>query len=163
MVEDETELLSGVAHGISTIGTRCGAVELLVQGLTRFSSPLEGTRWEYVLVLNTCTGIRVSTADVAEHVTVSFLLDAGLDGTAQRVEHAAAELLVGRWGKRRSLGLPVGCNCRAGSNGVRRSVGSAVDTGRRDGGHGLAQVALHEMLAVSCNVGPGLSYIITQR
>jgi len=122
---------------------------MLVQDFTNFSNPPKKDRMEILTCVgrDSGAGIRVGTADIAEHVTVSLLLDARLDGTGQRVEHAAAELLVGRWGKRRSLGLPVGCNCWARSDGVRRGVGSAVDTGRRDSSHGLAQVTLKKMLA----------------
>ena len=47
-------------------------------------------------VCNTGTGVGVSTTDVTEHITVGLFVYAGLDGTAQRVEHALAEFPISR-------------------------------------------------------------------
>lgn len=47
-------------------------------------------------VCNTGAGARVSTTDVTEHISVCLFINAGLDGTAQRVEHALAEFPISR-------------------------------------------------------------------
>jgi len=110
---------------------------------------LEGIRWEYVLVLNPCAGISVGTTHIVEHVSVGLLIDARLDGTAQRVEHAAAKLLVGRGRKWGGGSSPSTVDSGAGGNAVGRRVRSTVDARWRNSRHGFAEVALHELLAVS--------------
>ncbi|KAG9526665.1 carbohydrate-binding module family 43 protein, partial [Aureobasidium melanogenum] len=69
LVKNETKLLGRVAHAVSTVVAGGG-------------------------VLLECA--RVSTTDVTEHISVCLFINAGLDGTAQRVEHALAEFPISR-------------------------------------------------------------------
>jgi hypothetical protein len=131
-------------------------------------------------VLDTGAGTGVGTTDVAEHVTVVLSVHAGLDSAAQRVEHALAEFLVGRWGQGAGNSGPCSTSGWARGDGVGRRVRSAVDTGGGDSCHGLGKVAVisqsadlvvgnrdETVLVLSLEVhvdnttGPDLGHVIT--
>jgi len=98
LVKDKSELLGGVAHAVGTVGTSSS------------------------VVLNAGTSTRVGTTDITEHGTVAVNVHAGLDGAAQRVEHALAEFLVGRWGQGAGDSGPGSTSCGARGDGVGRRV-----------------------------------------
>lgn len=83
MVEGETELFSRVAHAVSTIVTS-GSIG-------------SDARTDVVAV----------AADGAKEIAIVISICRAGDDTAERVVHAVAELLVGRWWKRRGFGVPV--------------------------------------------------------
>jgi hypothetical protein len=91
-------------------------------------------------VLDTGASTRVGTTDITEHGTVVLNVNAGLDGAAQRVEHALAEFLVGRWGQGAGNSGPGSTGCWARGNGVGGRVRAALDTGWGNGCHGLGKV-----------------------
>lgn len=99
LVEDEGELLGGVAHAVGAVGAL-----LAVGG-------------------DAGAGLRVLPADVAEERAVFGLGEGGVDDAGEGLRHAGAEFLVGGRGERGGCGVPVAVCGRTGGGGVAGLVG----------------------------------------
>lgn len=110
-VESEGELLSGIAHAVSTKGTvGCVGVDA---GARR---------------------TRVAT-DLTEEGSEVVILDVGGSNALKSLQHARAQVLVGRRRQRRGDSSPGASGGWAGSGAVGRAVRSRVDTSWVDGLH----------------------------